>query len=66
MTLPMALTLSGRTIDIYRFLSLLQQRLPVVSIPTVGLGGLDAVASAQVQLVFYFLPEASPDEEEAQ
>ena len=56
-TQPMVLTLQGKTVDIYGFLSLLQRKIPVVQVIDITLTGLEALPTAQVQLLFYFAPK---------
>ncbi len=61
-TQPMTAMLHGETVDIYRFLSLLQQKVPVARVTSVNMSGLEAVPSAQVQVLFYLSPEATSGE----
>ncbi len=61
---PMTATIEGEAVDIYRFLSLLQQKVPVASVKGIDISGLDGLASAQVQLLFYLSPEATSEKQE--
>jgi hypothetical protein len=56
---PVALTVQGNMPDIYRFLAMLQERVPVVALSSINLASLDLEPSAQLQLLFYLLPEPS-------
>ncbi|MEE9247649.1 MAG: hypothetical protein V3U79_03015 [Dehalococcoidia bacterium] len=61
---PMTATVQGESVDIYRFLSLLQQTVPVVSVSSINISGLEGFPSAQVQLLFYLSPEAASEKQE--
>ena len=62
---PVSLSLQGDTSRILRFLSLIQEKVPIASVSSVKLAGLDTVPSANVQLLFYQSPrDASEDETE--
>ena len=61
-TLPISVTLEGNTVDIYRFLSLLQQKVPVAQIADIALTNLEGDPTAQVQLLFFLSPEVPLDE----
>ena len=60
-TVPVTTTVRGDTLDIYQFLSLLQQKVPGASVSDITLSGLDGSPKAQLQLLFYLLPEASSE-----
>ena len=59
-TLPMILTLQGPAPQLYGFLRLLHQRAPAIGVSSFRMSGLDSTPSAQVQLLFYLLPQAKP------
>ena len=54
----MGITLDGPVDSFSRFLSLLQQKVPVVSAMDVRIGGLDANPTAKMQLFFFLSPHA--------
>lgn len=51
-------SVTGDTLDIYRFLALLQERVPSTDVTSLSLGGLGANTSAQVHFVFFLSPES--------
>ena len=57
--LPMDITLQGEALDIYRFLSLLQQKVPTTQVAGIGMSNLGASPSAQVDLLFHLSPGAA-------
>ena len=59
---PISATLKGQTLDIYGFVALLQEKLPVVSVVSLNMSGLEASTTAQVQLLFFISAEATPEE----
>ena len=61
-TLPISATLEGSTVDIYRFLSLLQQKVPPAQIADIKLTNLEGNPTAQVELLFFLSPEVPLDE----
>ena len=61
-TLPISVTLRGNTVDIYRFLSLLQQKVPVAQVADITLINLEGDPTAQVELLFFLSPEVPLDE----
>ncbi len=61
-TLPISVTLRGNTVDIYRFLSLLQQKVPVAQVADITLTNLEGDPTAQVELLFFLSPEVPLDE----
>ena len=62
-TLPISVTLGGNTVDIYRFLSLLQQKVPVAQVADISLANLQGDPTAQVELLFFLSPEVPLDEQ---
>jgi len=60
-TLPVTTTVRGDTLDIYQFLSLLQRKVAGASVSDITLSGLEGSPKAQLQLLFYLLPEASSE-----
>ena len=61
---PMTATIQGKAVDIYWFLSLLQQKVPVASVIGIGFSGLEGLPTAQIQLLFYLSPEAASEKQE--
>ena len=51
-------SVTGGTLDIYRFLALLQERVPSTDVTSLSLGGLGANTSAQVHFEFFLSPES--------
>lgn len=64
-TQALAITLRGDTEAVYRFLSRLYEKVPVVSVPNISIANPSAEATAQVQLVFYLSPELTSDDKGA-
>lgn len=64
-TQALSITLRGDTEAIYRFLSRLYEKVPVVSVPNMSIANPGNNATAQVQLVFYLSPEPTSDDEGA-
>ena len=61
-TQPMSLTLAGEeTRDIFQFLTSVQQKVPLTSVPTINLTSSDAEQAAQVQIVFFLSPQTKSD-----
>ena len=58
-TRPVTAKLQGETQDIYRFLRHLQRKMPMARVTSVSISSLEAVPSAQVQLLFYLSPQAA-------
>lgn len=56
---PVAATVQGDILDIYEFLSLLQRKVPVANISNIRLSDFEGSPKAQLQLLFYLLPETS-------
>lgn len=61
---PVSITLEGPVDNFSRFLSLLQQKVPVVSAVNVRISGLDASPTARIQLFFYLSPHVIENTEE--
>jgi len=55
---PVGISLEGPVDNFSRFLSLLQQKIPVVSVMDVRISGVDATPAARIQLFFYLSPHA--------
>ncbi len=55
---PMSTSVSGDTLDIYRFLALLQERVPSTDVTSLSFAGLDKDASVLVHFVFFVSPES--------
>ena len=64
-TQALAITLLGDTEAVYRFLSRLYEKVPVVSVPNISIANPSAEATAQVQLVSYLSPELTSDDKGA-
>ena len=56
----LSITARGATVDLYRFLSLLQSDVPVVSASEVRISGDRSDRVAQMDLLFYLGPEPAP------
>jgi len=59
----LSITVRGATVDLYRFLSLLQTDVPVVSASEVRISGARGSRLAQMDLLFYLGPEPAPEGE---
>ena len=59
----LSITARGATVDLYRFLSLLQSDVPVVSASEVRISGDRGDRVAQMELLFYLGPEPAPEGE---
>jgi outer membrane murein-binding lipoprotein Lpp len=64
-TQALTFTLQGDTEAIYRFLSRLYEKVPVVSVTNLSIANPGADATAQVQLVFYLSPDLTSTNEGA-
>ena len=53
---PIAISLQGETADLFRFLNLLQDNVPVAAVSAITIGSLSEFPLAQVQLFFYLSP----------
>ncbi len=51
-------SVTGDTLDIYRFLAVLQDRVPSTDVTSLTLGSLGANTSAQVHFLFFLSPES--------
>ena len=61
-TRPMSLTLaSEETRDMFQFLTSVQQKVPLTSVPTINITSSDAERAAQVQIVFFLSPQTKSD-----
>ncbi len=61
-TQPMSLTLAGEgTRDIFQFLTSVQQKVPLTSVPTINITSADAGRAAQVQIAFFLSPQTKSD-----
>lgn len=58
---PVTLGLRGPEPEINRFVSLLRQKAPAVSVTSIRMGNLATAPEAQVQLIFYASPEPVPE-----
>ena len=52
----LAIAVRGETADLYSFLSLLHQQVPVVIASNISIGGFGGRPQAQLQLLFYLSP----------
>ena len=63
-TQSLKVTLNARThANVFVFLSVLHQKLPIFEVRNTKLGGFGGNPSADIQLFFYLAPELSPEEE---
>lgn len=62
---PVTITMAGPPANLARFLTSLQQRVPMVSAPSLRIAGLDQDPKSKIQLLFYLSPHAIPKEENA-
>lgn len=62
-TQPISLAAQGDIEDIYRFVSTLQEELPIVSVTNLSISDPGEEAKAQIQLVFYISPQLIADAE---
>jgi hypothetical protein len=61
-TRPMSLSLTGEeTRDIFQFLTSVQQKVPLTSVPAINITSSDAERAAQVQIVFFLSPQTKSD-----
>jgi hypothetical protein len=60
---PVTLTLQGHAVNIFSFLSLLHERMPVISVAGIRVTELDALPSAQVQLTAFVNPDLGMEDE---
>ena len=61
-TQPMSLTLAGEdTRDIFQFLTSVQQKVPLTSVPTINITSSDEERAAQVTIVFFLSPQTKSD-----
>ena len=59
---PMSLNLVGKeTRDIFQFLTSVQQKVPLTSVPTINITSSDAELAAQVQIEFFLSPQTTAD-----
>ena len=61
---PVGVTLEGPVDNFSRFLSLLQQKVPVVSANDVRIANLESNPTAKMQLFFYLSPHAIEETKE--
>ena len=54
---PISMSLQGKTADFNRFLSIIQEKIPVVGVPEIQFAALGDNPTARLTLVFYLLPE---------
>ena len=62
---PISISLGGATTDLFRFLTLLQENIPVISVSDLTISGLSGTPLAQMQLLFYLSPTPIETEEES-
>ena len=63
-TQPISISVGGTTDELFRFLSLIHENVPVVSVSDLSIGGLGGSPQAQMLLLFYLSPEPIEVEEE--
>ncbi len=62
---PVTISLEGPPANVTQFLNSLQQRVPVVSAPSIRIAGLDGITTSKIELLFYLSPHDIPDDENA-
>ena len=65
LTQSISLSAQGDVEDIYKFLSNLQQELPILAVRQISIGEPGPTSTSQIQLTFYLQPETISDEEAA-
>ena len=61
-TQPMSLALAGEeTREIFQFLTSVQRKVPLTSVPTINITSSDAGRAAQVTIVFFLSPQTNSD-----
>ena len=59
---PMTANIQGdEPEDIYRFISLLGETPPVITVSSISMSGLDGGTTAQIRFLFFFLSEEAPE-----
>ena len=62
---PIGISVEGGTTELFRFLTLLHENIPVVSVSELSIGSLSDSPLAQMQLLFYLAPAPIEAEEES-
>lgn len=62
---PIAVTVHGERSAIYGFLSALNQKVPVMTVSSIRMAGLEFNPGAKLRLIFYLSPELAPASEDA-
>ncbi len=62
---PVTIAMEGPSANLAQFLISLQQRVPVVSAPSIRISELDQVPTSKIQLLFYLSTHEIPEEENA-
>ena len=59
---PVILTVNGSAANISTFLRLIQQQIPVASVPSIEITGLDGAPTSRISIFFYFSKEETQEE----
>ena len=60
---PVNVTVKGKPDSIYGFMSLLQEKIPVIAVTSIRLSDIDAKPTGQIDFVVYLSPESEPEDE---
>ena len=60
---PVNVTVKGKPDSIYGFMSLLQEKIPVIVVTSIRLSDIDAKPTGQIDFVVYLSPEAESEDE---
>ena len=60
---PVNVTVKGKADSIYGFMSLLQEKIPVIVVTSIRLSDIDAKPNGQIDFVVYLSPEAESEDE---
>ena len=60
-TQSMSLAIQGEITDMFQFLTSVQRKVPLTSVPTLNITSADEDSSAQVDMVFYMSPQTNSD-----
>ena len=60
-TQSMSLAIQGEITDMFQFLTSVQRKIPLTSVPTLNITSRDEDSSAQVDMVFYMSPQTNSD-----
>ena len=60
---PVNVTAKGKADSIYGFMSLLQEKIPVIVVTSIRLSDIDAKPNGQIDFIVYLSPEAESEDE---